>query len=316
MISLTTCLILVLSFVTYSSLAQNNDFIYFPETDHTVQGEFLDKFNSVTNPIQVFGFPITEEIWAPDGSPFAGKRVQYFQRAIFEYRVENAPGHRVQLVPLGTKMIDLAQFSNLDVLPANHPACEDFPGSDFRVCYAFLQFFKNNGGVSVFGYPITDLVVENNRIIQYFEFARFEWRPELAQGQRVHLTNLGEIYFNANENSDIKNFIPNIGIQQIQALRVQAFPLHAVISNQGTQTIYIIVKDQLDKPVSGAEVSLRIVLTDEEVYSLPMNRTDENGLTSVSFAHQGEPVGRVQILVEVTYNNQLTKISRMSYRIW
>jgi hypothetical protein len=315
LILLTVCLFLVLP-ITLISFAQSNDYIFFSQTQHFVRGEFLEKYNSVSDPVRVFGYPITEEVWAPGDSPFAGKRVQYFQRAVFEWHMENAPGHRVQLVPLGAELVSLAQFSRFESLPPNHPACETFPGSDFQVCYAFLQFFNEKGSVAVFGIPLTDLVIENNRIIQYFEYARFEWRPEMAPGQRVFLSNLGELYFNNYENPDLKA-IPDLdaSIQEVQSLQVRAFPLHAVTSNKGNQTIYVVVKDQLNRPVPGAVVRLKIILPDQQAYSLDMTPTNENGLTYVTFAQQGELVGRVHIAVEVAFS-QFEKTSLLSYRIW
>jgi hypothetical protein len=44
----------------------------------------------------------------------------------------------------------------------------------------FLDFWRANGQVAVFGYPITEEIVENNRVVQYFERARFEYVAELA----------------------------------------------------------------------------------------------------------------------------------------
>lgn len=44
----------------------------------------------------------------------------------------------------------------------------------------FLDFWRAHGQVTVFGYPITDEIVEDGRVVQYFERARFEYFPELA----------------------------------------------------------------------------------------------------------------------------------------
>src|SRR5438105_4198606 len=42
----------------------------------------------------------------------------------------------------------------------------------------FLGYWQSHGGLSQFGYPITDELTEDNRIVQYTERARFEWHPE------------------------------------------------------------------------------------------------------------------------------------------
>lgn len=44
----------------------------------------------------------------------------------------------------------------------------------------FLDFWRANGQVHVFGYPITEEFVEDGRIVQYFERARFEYHPAYA----------------------------------------------------------------------------------------------------------------------------------------
>jgi hypothetical protein len=55
----------------------------------------------------------------------------------------------------------------------------------------FLNFWRANGQLNVFGYPITEEFVEDGRIVQYFERARFEYHPEFfgtdAQVQLGHL---------------------------------------------------------------------------------------------------------------------------------
>jgi hypothetical protein len=44
----------------------------------------------------------------------------------------------------------------------------------------FLSFWREHGGMLIFGYPISGELVENGRVVQYFERARFEYAPEHA----------------------------------------------------------------------------------------------------------------------------------------
>lgn len=44
----------------------------------------------------------------------------------------------------------------------------------------FLDFWRSRGQVMIFGYPITEEIIEDGRLVQYFERARFEHHPELA----------------------------------------------------------------------------------------------------------------------------------------
>jgi hypothetical protein len=56
----------------------------------------------------------------------------------------------------------------------------------------FLSFWRERGGVLIFGFPIGEEIVENGRIVQYFERARFEYHPEhLGEAEQVQLSLLG-----------------------------------------------------------------------------------------------------------------------------
>jgi hypothetical protein len=44
----------------------------------------------------------------------------------------------------------------------------------------FLNHWRANGQLHIFGYPLTEELVEDGRIVQYFERARFEYHPEHA----------------------------------------------------------------------------------------------------------------------------------------
>lgn len=56
----------------------------------------------------------------------------------------------------------------------------------------FLNFWRANGQLNIFGYPITEEFVERGRIVQYFERARFEFDPSQAgTDQQVQLGLVG-----------------------------------------------------------------------------------------------------------------------------
>lgn len=64
--------------------------------------------------------------------------------------------------------------------------CRYFEETGHNVCGAFLDFWNNNGGLAVFGLPLTEEFDEENfdtgevYVTQYFERQRFEWHPENA----------------------------------------------------------------------------------------------------------------------------------------
>src|SRR5688572_23208725 len=161
--------------------AQSVDVQYFPETGHTIRGDFLQFYKSVRDSKLVFGYPITEQMPSKDG-----KTVQYFQRARFELRADLPENQRVQLTPLGQATYKPANQLRL----TNTSGCDLF-STGYYVCFAFLDFYKANGGAAQFGNPISPFEFHENLIVQYFEKARFEWRADRPEGQRVVLTDLG-----------------------------------------------------------------------------------------------------------------------------
>ncbi len=56
----------------------------------------------------------------------------------------------------------------------------------------FLDFWRANGQVLIFGYPITEELIEDGRVVQYFERARFEYHPDAPEATgRVKLGLIG-----------------------------------------------------------------------------------------------------------------------------
>lgn len=154
---------------------------YFPETGHTVSGAFLDFFDRYGG-VRIFGFPLTEEFLE------SGRTAQYFERARFEWHPANPDPYKVQLGLLGEQIHGPADPRVSPPAPGAW-AMRYFPETGHTVSGAFLNFFNANGGITVFGYPITEpYLVENGITIQYFQRARMELYPG---DPAVHLGNLG-----------------------------------------------------------------------------------------------------------------------------
>lgn len=66
------------------------------------------------------------------------------------------------------------------------------PETGHTIDGVFLDFWRANNGISNYGYPITPELTENGRIVQYFQFARFEYWPDDPNGNVVHLGKIGE----------------------------------------------------------------------------------------------------------------------------
>jgi hypothetical protein len=66
-----------------------------------------------------------------------------------------------------------------------------FPQTGYEVSGRFLEYWQQNGGLDVFGYPLTSERVEEGRTVQYFERTRFEYAPENSPPYDVLLGRLG-----------------------------------------------------------------------------------------------------------------------------
>jgi len=56
----------------------------------------------------------------------------------------------------------------------------------------FLVYFREHGGLEIFGYPLTEAFVDQGLLVQYFQKARMEWHPENPVPYKVQLGLLGE----------------------------------------------------------------------------------------------------------------------------
>jgi len=295
------------------SLAQSDQEQYFDETGHRVTGEFLNAYKNVSNPLLLYGYPITDAYQ----DPTTNNLVQYFQKARFELYPEAPIGQRVQLAPLGYYLYVSGQGQPLRITDSS-PACQTFLESGFKVCYAFLAFFIGNGGEAQFGQPVSNTEIQNNYMVQYFERARFEWHPELRTGQRVVLSNLGTQYFYFHGENPAR-LLPEPGSDTnagVLSLRAHAFPLKAVTGAQGHQTVNIIIQDQRFLPVSDATVSIvvRMPSGQETRYIVP-TPTNSQGITHYEFPFSSNAIGVAEIQISVLHGN-LKGQTVTSFRIW
>ena len=298
--------------------AQDRDCRYFPETGHKVCGEFREFYDLTESPEFYFGYPISVRFTGLNGND-----VQFFDRVRFEYLPDkDTLEERVLITHLGDLSYEIDRGQNLD-FPQNTPACEIFPASgpearEHYVCFAFLEFFNAHGGVSRFGFPISDFKWEDGRIVQYFNWAKLSWHPELDTGHRVQIADLGRIYF-YNQRYDTKYLNPFNGtggiVQDIIQLKARAFTEKPLISEGVSQTLSVIVQDQALQAVEGASVTFTMKLPDGVEESYLMNPTDENGVTQLTFNVPAQSIGIVEIRVVATYL-AFEDETKTSFRIW
>lgn len=174
-----------------------------PQTGFCAENAFLDFWTAVDQAtggyaLDILGYPISPTLRAPDG-----RIVQYYERAIFEWHPENPVQYQVELSRLGAEAVDGSpQLKPLAAQPpvscgALQETCTTVGQTNHSLRGDFLQYWLGNGGLPVFGYPLTEqfpLRATNgqNFTAQYFERNRFELHPENADPRyRVLLGRLG-----------------------------------------------------------------------------------------------------------------------------
>lgn len=305
----TFILVLIILLVSWGSAhAQATDVLFFAETGHTVRGEFLKYYNSVRDPKLVFGYPITEQITSRDG-----KTVQYFQRTRFELVADSLNNPRIQLTAIGQALYKPGVPQNIN----NPAACQTFVSTGYSVCFQFLDFYRANGAVEQFGNPISPFEFHGDLLVQYFEYARFEWRTDGFKG-RVVPTDLGRIYFDVlGEDSAHREPVqpPDATINPILSIKARAFVAKSITLSSGEQTVFVIVQSQTNQFIANANGEAMIRLPDGTTQEFDFT-TNERGVAQFSFNFKNQKAGElVPIEVKVRYQN-LASTTKTSFRIW
>ncbi len=291
---------------------RNNE--YFPETGHSVEGDFY-KYFVEHGGVAIFGYPITE--WHEDTT--TGMLIQYFQRARLQCMSRLVCN--VTVAKLGVEMGFGQPSLPPDPRPADTPFQRFFPATGHTTAYAFLEYFDQKGGEPIFGYPITEPHYLNGRLVQYFERARMEWWPERTTGERVALTNLGDIYAQRYVSAEWLKPVGQARIggatatPAVTSLRVTASIKDPVTRQVGNQTVTVLVADQTGNPVKGAEVKVT-------VYSMNGNHsyagliTSDEGVAMQTWLLDPDRPGKPVIVdVVVTYGG-VTASAQTSYMPW
>ncbi len=291
---------------------------YFPESGHNIQGTFLEFFDAHDG-IDVFGFPITEQFYNPQQV-----LVQYFQRAVMEYRPHDPAPYQVQLVLLGV----LLGYQDPPILASAAPRPSDrqkryYPQSGHVVSYAFLNFFDKHGGVSIFGYPISEYKIENGRIVQYFQRARMEWHPEKPARYKVQLGLLGNDYAhqvgleqsrleptapNALPTPDRRSATPSLAPPKTaETLACSAAVKYRVTGLRGTQMVTARIADKLSgRGLTDVEVTVTVQFPEgAQKFS---GKTDQTGSANIPFDLGVQQPGLI-IVVDVSFSQNGRRLS-------
>lgn len=290
--------------------AQSSDSIYIPETGHWIWGDFLRMYNNTSDPLLVYGYPITDDFV----DPVTNTRVQYFQRARFDL-VDSSQGQKIQIAPLGEYLhVDGAPLADI---AQDGPTCRAFQ-TGYSVCYAFLQFYDANMGNEFFGAPISKVELIDGRYMQYFENSRMEWWPDKPSGQRVILTDVGRLYFDkVVGNPDLLKSDPpaNSGGDLIKPI-TRVFVLHSLIGAGEGQTVYVIAQDQYLRPLEGAQVGVTLSFPDGKSEFYRLTETNEYGISQFTFNVANLPTRSVvNVEAEITLRGE-SSTGTSWFRLW
>ncbi len=172
------------------------DYQYFPQTGYIVGYTFL-RYWIGNGGAPIFGYPLTNDTV----DPATKLVVQYFERSRFESHPENAGrGDVVQLTNVG-RIVTAARtdpaFAPQPLVPQGMDRTY-FVQTQHALQGAIKTYFERNGGVAIFGYPISEETIEPSPTdglvytVQYFERARFELHPEITDSPNgIQLGQLG-----------------------------------------------------------------------------------------------------------------------------
>ncbi|MEI2618997.1 MAG: serine hydrolase [Thermomicrobiales bacterium] len=187
-----TALVVVLFAPQLSRSAEAAGVGYFDPTSHTLGGPIREYWESHGG-LWLFGYPVSEPYAAlsEDGRPIVA---QYFERTRLEYHpaLDDTP-YRVLGGRLGA-VLTAGREHQPEFLPVAGAGagCEYFAPTGHTLCAPFRDWWRDKGGLPIFGYPLSEAFEEGGYTVQYFERARFEWHPEnLGTGWEVELGHLG-----------------------------------------------------------------------------------------------------------------------------
>lgn len=170
----------------------------YPETGRTLAEQFI-KYYDKNGGIPQFGYPVTEARMEE------GYLVQWTERQRLEYHPENeGTGFDVLLGLLGreltrgfegprfrSEVVAGAQAAQVGGNTASPDSAFTFKETGYTVAEPFLSYWRERGGLSIFGYPISNLYEDGNLKVQWFERVRMEYHPENPADTQVLLGHLG-----------------------------------------------------------------------------------------------------------------------------
>ncbi len=180
-----------------------------PSIDPNINPLFVP-FYTVHDGLRVFGRPIGPI------QTVNGRQVQWFERTRLEHWPELAgTPYEIQSGLVGHEYTDGRLFPTQVFFP-NQPGLRFFAETSHGVGGKFLDYWETHGGLDVFGYPISEEIIEilpetkQYHTVQYFQRARLELHPQHAGTQdEVQVGLLGRaLYLNEAKSTPVSTLVP------------------------------------------------------------------------------------------------------------
>jgi hypothetical protein len=254
---------------------------------------------------EIFGDPVYEAFIEVD----TGKVVQYFENARLELDSDLSGGMDVKTSSLGMM---LGGWEVPLTFTGEMAGCRFFHETGHHVCHAFLAYYDSHGGPDVFGYPISEFKIEEDRMVQYFQWFRLDWYPD-EEDQTVRPGPLGELHFSMVEPTTT---VPDLEqAPDVEGISVVSSVEKASTKTSGEQTVFLLVKDLDQNPIEGAAATLIAHFpSGDRMIVMPL--TDVEGRSKVTFAFNDQPPGNnVSLEITVVYRG-VVKHTRESFMIY
>ncbi len=172
--------------VSQAVAEEGPDQVYFDVTGHYLEDEFLDFWREYGG-IQTFGYPLTPAFEQD------GMTVQYFERHVLEYHPDNPDEYQVLLRRLGADARDDRNLAHRWPFDAHEEENPDrfFPATQQNLSHRFADYWEDNGGTRIFGYPISSQFRHHGTRVQFTERAIFEHHPDNDSEWEILFERLG-----------------------------------------------------------------------------------------------------------------------------
>jgi len=170
------------------STAAPSGTVCYVETGRCLYGTFLTYWQG-HGQLPINGYPLSNPFpeKLEDGRVYM---VQYFERVRMEFHPEQPAPFDILLGQFGRRL------HPADARVSPQAGARFFELTGHNVSGGFLAYWEANGGLTQFGYPLTEVITETledgkQYRVQYFERARFEYHPENAAPYDVLLGQFG-----------------------------------------------------------------------------------------------------------------------------